>query len=169
MTTHMTVNDLHDIMQSSYKEKHSAMYICMDLSVAFDTVDHEILLNHIKKCLKYLNNRKHTVIINALQSPSRVVTCGVPQGSILGPKLYNIYTLPISDIVKKHKVQVMLYADDGHLYVCFKPTDTNVTRIQMETLAADLNDWFIANNLMSNNNKLVALLINEPCRTFYLS
>ncbi len=57
----------------------------------------------------------------------------------------------------------MLYADDGHLYVCFKPTDANVNRIQMKTLAADPNDWFIANNLMSNNDKLVDLLINGPC------
>ncbi len=49
----------------------------------------------------------------------------------------SIYTLPISDIVKKHKVQhCMLYADDGHLYLCFKPTDANVTRIHMETLEA---------------------------------
>ncbi len=56
----------------------------------------------------------------------------------------------------------MLYADNGHLYVYFKPTDANVTIIQMETLASDLNDWFVANNLMSNNDKLVALLINGP-------
>ncbi len=56
----------------------------------------------------------------------------------------------------------MLYVDEGHLYERFKPTDANVTRIQMETLAADLNDWFIANNLMSINDKLVTLLINEP-------
>ncbi len=67
------------------------------------------------------------------------------------------------DIVKKHKVQYMLYADDGYIYVCFKPTDADVTRIQMETLTADLNDWFIDNNLMSNNDKLVTLLINGPC------
>ncbi len=147
----------------------------MDLSAAFDSVDHEILLNRIEKyigithtCLKwfhsYLNNRKQTLAINGVQSSSRVVTCGVPQGTALGPKLDNIYTLPISDIVKKHKVQRILYADDGQLYVCFKPTDANVTRTQMETLAADLNDWFTANNLMSNNDKLVALFINEPCR-----
>ncbi len=56
----------------------------------------------------------------------------------------------------------MLYADDGHLYVYFKSTDANVTRIQMETLAADFIDWFIANKLMSNNDKLVTLLINGP-------
>ncbi len=57
----------------------------------------------------------------------------------------------------------MLYADDGHLYVCFKQIDANVTRIQMETLAPNLNDWFITNNLMSNNDKLVDLLVNGPC------
>ncbi len=149
----------------------------MDLSAAFDTVDHEILLNSIEKCIRithtclkwfqsYLSNRKQRVIINGEQSSSRVVSCGVPQRSVLGPKLSNIYTLPISDIIKKHKVPHMLYADDGHLYVCFKPTDATFTRIQMETLAADRNDWFIANNLMSNNDdKLVALLINgQRCK-----
>ncbi len=164
MTTHMTVNDLHHIMQSSYKENHSTetamlrmhndiltaldqnksvLIICMDLGAAFDTVDHEILLNHIEKCIRithiclkwfhsYLNNHEQTVVINGVQSSSRVVTCGVQQGSTVGPTFYNIYTLPISDIVMKDKVQ--MYADDGHLYVCFKPTDANVTRIQMETL-----------------------------------
>ncbi len=145
----------------------------MDFNAAFDTVDDEILLNHVEKCIgithtclkwfcSYLNNRKQTVVINRVQSSSRVVTCGVPQGSVLYPKLFNIYTLPISDIVKKYKVQHMMYADDGHLYVRFKPTDANVTSIQMETLAADRNDWFIANNLISNNDKLVGLLINGP-------
>ena len=194
MTTHMTLNDLHDIMQSSYKENYSTetailrmqndiltaldqnkavLIICIDLSAAFDTVDHEILLNRLEKrigithtCLKwfrsYLSNRKQTVVINGVKSSSRNLTCSVPQGSVLGPKLYNIYTLPIGDLVKKHKVQRMLYADDSHLYACFKPMEANVTRIQMETLAADLNAWFIANNLMSNDDKLVAMLINGP-------
>ncbi len=66
-------------------------------------------------------------------------------------------------IVKKHKVQTMLYvAYDGHLYMCFKTTYDNVTRIQIETLAAGLNDWFIANNIMSNSDKLVTMLLNGP-------
>ncbi len=59
-------------------------------------------------------------------------------------------------------MQRILNADDGHHHMYFKPTDANVTSIQMETVAADLNDWFIATNLMSNNDKLVTLLINGP-------
>ncbi len=76
----MTVNNLHDIMQSSYKDNHSTetamlrMYndiltaldknksvliICMDLSVAFDTVDHEILLNCIEKCIRMSGKYQH--------------------------------------------------------------------------------------------------------------
>ncbi len=57
----------------------------------------------------------------------------------------------------------MLYAYDGHLYVCFKPTEANVTKLQMEALAADLNAWFITNYLVSNNDKLITTLINRPC------
>jgi hypothetical protein len=196
MTIHMKVNNLHDPLQSSYKEFNSTetamvklhndiltaldqnkavLIVCIDLSAAFDTVDHVILLNRFRKrlgitgtCLawftSYLTNRKQSVVIDGVSSVAKDLTCGVPQGSVLGPKLYNAYTLPLGDVIKKHKVDRLSYADDGQMYIAFKASEADPTRERMEHLAADLKNWFIANNLMSNDDKLIAMLINGSRR-----
>lgn len=196
ITTHMTFNNLHDPLQSSYKKYHSTetamvrlhsdiltaldenkavLVICIDLSAAFDTVDHQCLLNRMEKrlgitgtCLKwfksYLSNRKQKVVINGVSSTARALTCGVPQGSVLGPKCYNMYTLPVGDIISKHEVDHQLYADDGQLYIAFKAKDAGVTNERMQVLAHDLKDWYVANSLMANDDKLIAMLINGPLR-----
>ena len=81
-----------------------------DLSAAFDIVDHKILLNRMETKLgicgnalkwfeSYLVNRTQSVYINGNQSSEETLKCGVPQGSVLGPILFNIYTLPLGDIL----------------------------------------------------------------------
>ena len=146
---HLARNGLHDLMQSSYKKFHStetalnnvlddflgaidkknlAMLIMQDLSAAFDTVDHNILLKRMETRLgicgnalnwfkSYLSDRSQSVYINGNQSRAQNLKYGVPQGSVLGPILFNIYTLPLGDILRKNGISYHFYADDSQEYV----------------------------------------------------
>jgi len=195
-TMHMKDNNMDDVYQSSYKIYHSTetamlrlhndilwaldqnkavLLICLDLSAAFDTVDHQILLNRLEKhvgitgkCLSwyhsYLTNRKQSVVIHGVSSTVRDLSCGVPQGSVVGPKLFNIYMLPAGDIAKKHGVDHLFYADDKNLWIAFRQKEVMITLLWMEALIVDLREWLGDNWLMCNNDKTGALVINGPRR-----
>ena len=111
------------------------MLLLLDLSAAFDTVDHGTLISTLKnevgvtgECLawiqSYLEERQQRVIINNNRSDSRTLKCGVPQGSVLGPLLFSIYTIPLAAIMRKHGILYHLYADDTQLYLEFSLSDT---------------------------------------------
>ncbi len=152
---------LHNDILSALDENKAVCVLCIDLRVVFDMVDHSILLDKIQKwlgigglCLtwfkSYLSNRKQTMVIHGVNSISRDHTCDVPQGSVLGPKFYNVYTLPL-DEVKMHTVEWQLYADDGLLYVTFKEQTPDPIKTNMEDLITDLKGFFPANNQLSIN------------------
>ena len=108
--------------------KKSVLLILLDLSAAFDTIDHDILLarahSHFGidgKALYWLNaylkDRTQTVSIDNNKATPSLLKYGVPQGSVLGPLLFTMYTAPVADIAERHGVNYHLYADDTQLYV----------------------------------------------------
>ncbi len=103
--------------------------LLLDLSAAFDTVDHRILLDRLSQRFgivdnalewfrSYLSDRRQVVKVNGSQSSRRELRCGVPQGSVLGPILFLLYTSPLGDITRyPDQVKFHLYADDTHAAV----------------------------------------------------
>ena len=107
---------------------HVTLLVMLDLSAAFDTVDHGILLHRLQSKLglrekallwfkSYLTGRTQQVSVNGTLSDKFNLTCGVPQGSCLGPLLFTIYASSLFDIMKFHLPSVHTYADDTQLYI----------------------------------------------------
>ena len=122
-TDHALIS-LTETIKSSLDNKRFGCGIFIDLQKAFDTVNHDILLQKLEHygirgtALKwfqsYLTNRKQFVSINGHSSSQREITCGVPQGSVLGPLLFLIY---INDLPKSSKLlSFYLFADDTNIY-----------------------------------------------------
>ena len=184
---HLLVNNILEPMQSAYRRFHSTetallmvqndilnaadqrkvtLLLLLDLSAAFDTVSHAILLKRLHdrvgirgKALKwltsYLKDRKQCVSINDQKSELRNVEHGVPQGSVLGPILFLLYTLPLADILKRYHVQYHLYADDTQIYMSFQPDDSSNNEIfhNLEICVCEIKKWMMENLLQINTDK----------------
>ena len=184
--SHMTNNNLYEELQSSYRKFHSTetaltcvhddiLRAMLDLSAAFDTVDHDVLLERLKSGLgicgtalnwfkSYLSSRSQSVLINGTQSKPTSLVCGVPQGSVLGPILFTIYMLPLGDIIKRHGMQFHMYADDCQLYTTFEASDINQTALNMEILIDDIRGWYSENMLKLNDSKTEMMVISSKFR-----
>ena len=133
--------------------------VFMDFQKAFDTIKHACLIKKIPcygiesielEWLKdYLFNRSQTVIFDNVKSSPLHITHGVPQGSILGPLLFNILINDISQVVSK--AQVILYADDTAMYYAHK--DPKTIQEILGNQCNDINNWLGDNNLYLNLNK----------------
>ena len=115
----------NDLLLASDQQKVSAL-ILLDLSAAFDTIDHQILLTRLSSFFgfsgtalsliqSYLSNRSQQLIIENYASAPLPVTTGVPQGSVLGPLLFSLYTSPITNVITNPNINFHLYADDAQL------------------------------------------------------
>jgi hypothetical protein len=113
----------------------------LDLSAAFDTVDHEILLNRLERKFgiwstaltwfkSYLSLRTFCVSLHGKLSNKHYLVCSVPQGSVLGPLLFILYTATVADIAAVYGVNVHAYADDVQLYLHCRPSLVNTHSVE---------------------------------------
>ena len=135
----------------------------LDLTAAFDTLEHNILLSRLECCVgiggtalnwfkSYLSNRSFSVALGDSTSSSAPLPCGVPQGSILGPILFSLYLLPLGLIFKKHGIPYHFYADDSQIYMPLKKNDTTSLNTLLDCLK-DIKAWMALNFLNFNDSK----------------
>ena len=126
-STETALNSLQDDIIRDVDKKQCVIMLLLDFSTTFDTIDHNVLLSRLQSDLgvrdvalqwfkSYLSERKQFVLINGVNSKSIPLTCGVLQGSVLGPTLFTIYIyiyiLPLGKITSRHGLQYHMYVDD---------------------------------------------------------
>ena len=149
------------------------LLVILDLSAAFDTIDHSQLLNRLQtQCgiignalawfHSHLKDRKQSVKINNTQSKPTILKYGVPQGSVLGPILFTLYTTPISYIVSKYKtLNHHLYADDTQLYLTLTPETANCAIPELQSCLDDIQAWMSDSKLKLNPDKTESIVLGS--------
>ena len=151
----------------AFENKESAIGLFCDLSKAFDTIEHTILLKKLeiygirgialKWFESYLTERKFFVQINEMKSDLQNISFGVPQGSILGPLLFIIYINDLPNSLEYCKPT--MFADDTNLF----KSSNNLRCVfsEMNIDANNLFEWFNANKLSLNTSKTVFVIFSK--------
>ena len=182
---YMQENGLYGKAQSAYRKNHSTesallrvhndvlraldqrkeiILVLLDLSAAFDTVDHHILLRRLRDRYgicgdvlqwfeSYLHDRKQCVAIGKSLSKNHHLQCAVPQGSVSGPFDFTIYAAPLEDVISEHSVDTMIYADDTQVYRSFDKSERANDVEKIEECVRDIKHWTAANRLLLNDSK----------------
>ena len=164
-----------DIIRSLDNSKTVCM-ICLDLSAAFDTVDHEILINELRACgvegtaLKlfesYLENRTVRVAANGTLSEPLNLKYGIPQGSVLAPTLFSVYTRTLAYLLESMGVSYHIYADDTQIYFEFDPLNIDDMKEKIRLIFEKVDTWMSAYKLKLNVNK-TKVIIFGPKKTVH--
>ena len=98
----------------------------------------------------YLSGWSSQVDISGELSSPKTSDCGLPQGSVVGPAGYSIYTLPVGDIARHHSISYHLYANDTQLYVSFDskiPEDLENALDKLQRCIFDIRQWMTVNKV----------------------
>uniref|UniRef100_A0A3Q3R4Q7 Reverse transcriptase domain-containing protein n=1 Tax=Monopterus albus TaxID=43700 RepID=A0A3Q3R4Q7_MONAL len=187
---HLHKNDLFEDFQSGFRVHHStetalvkvtndlllasdkglvSILVLLDLSAAFDTTDHSILLQRLEHVIgikgtalswfkSYLSERFQFVHVNDECSTQTEVSHGVPQGSVLGPILFTLYMLPLGNIIRKHNINFHCYADDTQLYLSMKPNESGQL-VKLQACLKDIKAWMTCNFLLLNSDKTEVIVL----------
>ena len=163
----MALINLVDRVSEEIDNNNVTLGIFLDLSKAFDTIDHTILLNKLNYYgvtgiannwfNSYLNDRKQFVQIGQTISKTLSISCGVPQGSILGPLLFIIYINDIANVSKLFDLN--MFVDDTNLFIKDCNIDSLVANTNNELLK--IGSWFRLNKLSLNIKKTNFYTVHE--------
>ena len=167
-STAMAILDMVEKVRSAWGEKNCALGVFIDLKKAFDTVDHGLLLKKLEhygirgQTLRildsYLKDRTQYVCYGGHESDRGPVTCGVPQGSVLGPLFFLIY---VNDMVRASKdLELVLFADDTNIFANSK--DPTELFKKVNSGLEELSKWFRCNKLTLNLKKTEYIFFEGP-------
>uniref|UniRef100_A0A3B5PWV6 Reverse transcriptase domain-containing protein n=1 Tax=Xiphophorus maculatus TaxID=8083 RepID=A0A3B5PWV6_XIPMA len=179
-TLHSTESALirvfNDILLACDSGNHVVL-ILLDLTAAFDTVDHGILISRLHHVVgiggtvlkwfrSYLEERTISVKIGDSESSAASMPYGVPQGSILGPLLFSLYLLPLGSVLRKHGISFHCYADDCQIYLPLKQKDVHSIKHLLACLG-DIKAWLALNFLNFNENKTEVMVFgpSDSCES----
>ena len=161
---------LNDIRLNTDSGKVSVL-VLLDLSAAFDTVDHSILLNRLETWAglsgtflewfrSYLEERSYFVTIGIYEYNRMAMTCGVPQGSVLGPLLFSLYMLPLGQVLQNSNVDYHSYADDTQIYIALSSDDYSPIKSLCHCLE-QVTNWMNQNFLQLNQDKTEVIVFGN--------
>ena len=195
MSAHKNRHDLEIYLQLAYRQHHSTetallkvqndilrsldkgecvFLVLLDLSAAFDTVDHHTLQRCLKNTfgisgdglkwlMSYMSDRQQSISIRGIESDNNLLKYGVPQGSVLGPELFKDYITPLRYIIESHGISFHGYADDTQLYISFKPGVNEDSALgKLEHCIADIRRWMASNWLKLNDDKTEFIILGTP-------
>ena len=153
----------------------AAFLVLLDMSAAFDTVDHNILVNRLDNRFgitgqvkswfqSYLSSRTIQVKIQQDLSRSHTMNYSLPQGSIIGPLGFTLYVSPVGDIIRRHNVNFHCYADDIQLYDFFDPKiegDDERVLSKISACIVEISLWMFENKLQRNQDKTEFFVISN--------
>ena len=143
---------VHNDISVSLDKGHVTALTLLDLSAAFDTIDHNTLTNRLAEWYgvsgmalawfkSYLCGRRQKIIIDKSFSDSSLLEHGVPQGSVLGPLLFSLYTAPLSTITSSYGLSHHLYADDTQIYISLTGDTATESLKMLQSCITGVSAW----------------------------
>ncbi|XP_064158769.1 uncharacterized protein LOC135236382 isoform X4 [Anguilla rostrata] len=180
-STETALLSVNEALHAARAASLSSVLLLLDLSAAFDTVDHPTLLSSLSAMgicgtvlnwiESYLSDRSFQVAWAGKVSAPHPLTTGVPQGSVLGPLLFSLYTQSLGPVITAHGMSYHCYADDTQLFLSFPPSDTQVSA-RITACLSDIQSWMVRHHLKLNPGKTELIYIpalNSPLSDLSIS